>query len=56
MPLEGKASIYRSGKYKTLIHIEQAVVHDSAFPFAPGNNLRVRIDTARKRVIIEQDE
>jgi hypothetical protein len=54
MPSEGTGRIYRAGKYKTLIHVHQDIVHDSAFPFELGEDVRIRIDAKNKRLIIER--
>lgn len=56
MPTEGTGRIYRSGKYKTLIHVHQDLVHDSAFPFPMDSELRIRVDTKNKRLIVELDD
>jgi len=56
MPSEGSGRIYRAGKYKTLIHVHQDIVHDSQFPFEMGDDVRIRIDSKNRRLIIERDE
>lgn len=54
MPSEGSGRIYGAGKYKTLIHVHQDLVHDSTFPFELGTDLAIRIDAKNKRLIIER--
>lgn len=39
-----------------LIHVHQKVATDSAFPFAPGDRLLIRIDPKNKRLIIEIED
>lgn len=47
MALEGTARFVSYEKSRTMIHVSKKVVDDSAFPFKPGDQLKVRIEGPR---------
>lgn len=53
MALSGPAKYFAYEKSRRMIYIGKDVAGDSQFPFAPGDALWVRIDAAKKRLIIE---
>jgi hypothetical protein len=61
MVLQTKTKLYRVESksketavktYRHSIFLEKAFVEDSSFPFKPGDNLIVKIDTDKQRLII----
>lgn len=54
MALEGKGRLHQSEASRTLVYISQKVANDSAFPFASGDELVVRIDANKGRLVIEK--
>jgi hypothetical protein len=60
--LEGKGKFVNrltktlSGDYdRFFVYIPVEVARDSAFPFAPDDVVKVKIDKLKKRIIIERD-
>ena len=53
MALEGKGRFLKSESSRSLIYVSQKVAQDSAFPFKPGQELVIRIDERRGRLIVE---
>lgn len=47
MVLEGSARFVSYERSRTMIHVSKKVVDDSAFPFKPGDSLKVRIEGPR---------
>lgn len=54
MALEGNARFVSYEKSRTLIYVSKKVVDDSAFPFEPGDRLKIRIDG--EKLIIEKSD
>jgi hypothetical protein len=54
MALEGNGRIYEYQEGKVVIYVPARVHGDSAFPFRPGQPVRVRIDPRGNRLIIER--
>ena len=55
MVLEGRGRFLQAEKSRNLIYISRGLVKDSAFPFRPGQAVKVTVDPKKKRLIIEQD-
>ncbi len=55
MALEGMGRVYEYQKGKLIVYLPARVHGDSAFPFRPGQRVRVRIDTQRGRLLIEPE-
>jgi hypothetical protein len=53
MVLAGPGRFLKSESSRSLIYVSQKVAQDSAFPFAPGAELIIRIDARRKSLTIE---
>ena len=53
MALEGKGRFLKSEASRNLIYVPADLAKDSAFPFKPGQELRVKIDKQRGRLIVE---
>ncbi len=54
MSLEGPGRVLVPEKGKTLLYVGQDVAKDSAWPFKAGDHLRITIDAAHARIIIEK--
>jgi len=55
MTLEGIGRVYEYQKGKLIIYLPARVRGDSAFPFRPGQRVRVRIDPPKGRLIVEPE-
>ncbi|MEM0079735.1 MAG: hypothetical protein QW118_05860 [Nitrososphaerota archaeon] len=49
-----RKKIHVSGNEYYYIHIPAKLAHDSQFPFKDGDELRIIVDTSKKRMIIEK--
>ncbi|MEM1583917.1 MAG: hypothetical protein QXF28_02235 [Nitrososphaerota archaeon] len=49
-----RKKIHVSGNEYYYIHIPSKLAHDSQFPFKEGDELRIAVDTSRRRMIIEK--
>jgi len=54
MVLEAPGRLLHPESSRTLIYVSQKVASDSAFPFDPGDKLRIRIDKDKDRLIVNQ--
>lgn len=52
--LTGKGRVLQTEASRTTIYLSQKVVGDSAFPFKPGDDVRITIDPVGKRLLIER--
>lgn len=54
MTLEGNGRYFQSEASRTVIYVSQRIAKDSAWPFSPGQSLKIRIDG--DRLIVENGE
>ena len=54
MALQGKGKLHHPQSSRTVIYVSAKVAGDSAFPFQPGDDLVIRIDTKAGRLIVEK--
>lgn len=55
MALIGRGRLFHAESSRTLIYVSQKIVSDSAFPFQPGDGLRITIEPETRRLIVEKD-
>ena len=53
MVLEGDGRFTKPTPIRSMIYVSQKVATDSAFPFEEGQRLRIRIDSKKRRLIVE---
>ncbi len=56
MSLEGRGRIYEYQEGKVIAYIPASVHRDSAFPFRPGQQVRVRIEPEEHRLVLEAED
>ncbi len=53
MTLEGLGRFWEHTKGKMILYIPSGLYKDSQFPFKPKDQVKIRIDTKAKRMIVE---
>lgn len=54
MTLEGQGRFWEHTKGKLILYIPADVYKDSQFPFKPKDQVKITIDTDKKRMIVEK--
>ena len=56
MVLEGQGRFWEHTKGKLILYIPADVYKDSQFPFKPKDQVKISIDTSKKRIIVEKNK
>jgi hypothetical protein len=55
MVLEGQGRFWEHTKGKMILYIPADIYKDSQFPFKPKEQVKITIEAAKKRIIVEKE-